>query len=83
MAIPRFENIDPLSNLALQINNIINLIIQEGDILLLDQVFKIFYQYNLINPFYLSWIYSVECLIDYDVQKITTVDSPEIIPEIY
>jgi len=48
----------------------------------LKQVFQIFYQYNLINPLYLSWIYSVECLIDYDVQKITVVDTPEIIPEI-
>lgn len=82
MALPRYEGVDPLPDILLKLENLIQYIIQAGDPVIMQEIFEIFYQYNLINPLYLSWIYSVECLIDYDVQKIIVVDTPEIIPEI-
>lgn len=80
MALPRYEGIDPLPDILLNLENLIQYIIQAGDPIIMQQIFEIFYQYNLINPLYLSWIYSVEVLIDYDVQKVFVVDTPELVP---
>lgn len=76
MGLPRYENIDQLPNWALQMQNIIMEVVQLGDINLMQQIFELFYQFNLINPLYLAWIYSVQELVGFQVQPILLVGNP-------
>lgn len=79
MGLPRYENIDQLPNWALQMQNIIMEVVQLGDINLMQQIFELFYQFNLINPLYLAWIYSIQEIIGFDIQVIIPIDSPTVL----
>jgi hypothetical protein len=76
MGLPRYENIDQLPNFALEMQNIIMEVVQLGDLEMLQQIFELFYQYNLINPLYLAWIYSVQELVRFEVQQIVLAGTP-------
>mgnify|MGYP000871786607 FL=1 len=76
MGLPRYENIDQLPNFALEMKNIIYEVVQLGDLELLQEIFELFYQFNLINPMYLAWIYSVQELVRFQVQPILLVGNP-------
>jgi len=76
MGLPRYENIDQLPNWALQMQNIIMEVVQLGDINLMQQIFELFYQFNLINPLYLAWIYSIQELVRFEVQPIYLAGNP-------